>query len=1288
VTGALDATQRGRLERLIGRARGVLEADLTDQAAGRFGIDVDGSIADENALRLDPAALATRRELVDVVAHVQSEGDTASAAVGRLLRETVFTHLNRLIAIRIAEALGLLPPALTAGRRSQGFRDLLELAPLLAGDETGGYWTYLQLCGDELAGDVPTLFDPRNPLLALTPSPGALNDLVELLADPEAAELWTAPDCLGWVYQFFNTAEERRAMREASAAPSDSRELAVRNQFFTPRYVVDFLVQNSLGRRLIDADPTSPLLDDLPLLIDPPTGPGDPVDLADVSVLDPACGSGHFLLAAYDVLERAWHHAGVADAEAAPSIVRALWGIEIDPRCTQVAAAALIFRARRAMPEGELPRPNIICARALPPTSTGLDQVLAVLPQQQRRLVERFTEALADAPVLGSLLKIEERLAAEVRAAAFGDAADPGSLADALPTETLEAHEHDLLISLQDLADATTASPAERLLVAEADDATRFVQALQRRYDAVLMNPPFGEPVPMTKPYLRSEYTGAPSSVFLESCFVLRGLTLVGQAGYVGAITSRAGLFLSTYERWRGAALLDGRLRALADLGYGVMEQAMVEAAAYTVGGPRTSGRAVFLRLLRDADRAAAVRNVAANARAGITDERLYHVDLSDLKSLPRKAMAYWLAPWVQHAFSSLPPIEGAGGEVRRGSWPGDDFRFLRLWWENPKAAGRSNSWVTYAKGGTYAPYYGEPHLVVDWDAERGTFRGFEGRKGRPTPIPENASYYFRPGLTWSRRTASSFAVRILPRGSVFADKGPGIFADTESRLFGILGWLNSRYARLFVEAQVAAGEEVQSGSASRSYEVGIVQRIPWPGSMLDEQTQRKLATTAARIAEAVRLRDRHDELTRSYVRPGAWPIRGTTIEEAVQASVLRAEDQELEILRLTLLIDGLLEEGLDLDEETRRYVEAQVGPHPASYRASAETDLTAHVGDLYPRPIDELVDTVVDRVGGRRYLSTMSHYASRRLELIAHAAQASVEAVAAERRRLGLLPPGALYDNTDQLVSYMLGTAFGRWDVRIGRDSPDDLTLPSLFDELRGFSPGMLVNPGGQPLAEALAEYPIELPPSGVLVDEPGHKWDVEARLLSASRVLFDDPERVVAELLQIVRRSTVREHLRRSFFIDHLSRYSKSRRKAPIYWPLYVPSQTWGVWVYAPTLSREALFAVAQIAANRLDRGEAEIARLGRERESGGAGRSAREVATALESEERLAEELRPFRHEAERIAGLGWEPDLDDGIILCAAPLAGLFLAWKDAATARQEIKEGKYPWASVSRWADQL
>ena len=138
---------------------------------------------------------------------------------------------------------------------------------------------------------------------------------------------------------------------------------------------------------------------------------------------------------------------------------------------------------------------------------------------------------------------------------------------------------------LQAVADQASSSVAERLLAAEADDALRLVEVVRNRYDAVLMNPPFGEPVPDTKPYLRAAYPWLPTKDSnLLAAFVGRGLELCKTDGYLGAITSRAGMFLSTFEQWRRQVVLHNRLQAVADLGLGVMEQALVEAAAYTIG--------------------------------------------------------------------------------------------------------------------------------------------------------------------------------------------------------------------------------------------------------------------------------------------------------------------------------------------------------------------------------------------------------------------------------------------------------------------------------------------------------------------------------------------------------------------------------------------------------------------------------------------------------------------------------------------------------------------------------
>jgi hypothetical protein len=1264
VTVALSASQRGQLERLVGRARALLENDLAAQAAGRFGIDRDGTLADADNLRLDPAGLAIRRELVNVLEHLRSEGEDPVGAVARLLREAVFTHLNRLVAIRIAEALRLLPASLADGRRSQGFQELLELAPLLAGDDTGGYWAYLRLCGDELAGDVPALFDPRNPLLTLTPSPGALDGLIELLADPAHIELWAAPDCLGWVYQFFNTADERRAMREASQAPRTSRELAVRNQFFTPRYVVDFLVQNSLGRRLLEADPTSPLLDELPLLVDPPAEAGAPVDLDEVCVLDPACGSGHFLLAAYDVLERAWQHAGVPPDKAAPRIVAALWGIDIDPRCTQVAAAAILFRARHSCPTGDLPRPNVICGRALPATSTGLSELLEMLPPAHRQLVERLTDALADAPVLGPLLRVEERLTTELRAALFGGASGPGTLAEVIPTEALQALQDDLLAALQSLADATTATPAERLLAAEADDAIRFVHALQRRYDAVLMNPPFGEPVSETKPYLKQAYPWMPKIYDLLAAFVGRGLELCKPKGYVGAITSRAGLFLTTFEKWRHQVLLGHHLVALADLGYGVMEQAMVEAAAYVVGATpsRPDHHATFVRLLKDADRPSGLAAAVAASRAGYLDRRVFTVDLTDLHAVPGSPVAYWMSPSIRRLFTDFPPLEGHGAEVRQGLATADDFRFVRAFWEvDPIRIGRTREetrcgkrWTPFAKGGEYSPYWSDVHLLVDWEKDGERIKEHVNRqypylRGKVEWVVKNQEYYFRPGLTWPRRTQAGFNPSILPAGCVFADKGPAIFFPDIEASVALLAWLTSRPLNVLLESITAFG----------AYEVGAVQRLPWPGPSLSALD--RLGLIARRIAAAKRSALASHESSSNFVCPSIL-MAGVSVELSSSVQRVWAARARLsaELLNDYAEAEELLLKELGTGPETRAYLDEERGPLP---NRPPNKETSPYVGSI-PWIVDP-------------YIEALAHQQGQRLDLVVGAAE-----------RGDLLPPDEPKLSADDLFSYLVGVAFGRWDVRIGGDPSRASPLPDLFDPVLLCPPGALVDDDGLPAREAPPGYPLELPPGRVLLDEPGHRWDVEARIAAAADWLFDDAEAVMSELLKILGRRSVRNQLRRRFFNDHLSRYSKSRRKAPIYWPLYVPSGAWGVWVYAPLLSRETLYVVARAAADRLDGAEAETRRLQRERESGGAGRSAREVANALEAEQRLAEELRRFRAEAERVAGLGWDPDLDDGIILCAAPLAYLFSAWRDATTARKELQAGKYPWATVSRWAKQL
>jgi hypothetical protein len=276
-----------------------------------------------------------------------------------------------------------------------------------------------------------------------------------------------------------------------------------------------------------------------------------------------------------------------------------------------------------------------------------------------------------------------------------------------------------------------------------------------------------------------------------------------------------------------------------------------------------------------------------------------------------------------------------------------------------------------------------------------------------------------------------------------------------------------------------------------------------------------------------------------------------------------------------------------------------------------------------------------------------------------------------------------------EETISYLVGLAFGRWDVRLPETGAQPKGRKNVYQQLPDFPPGMLRGAGGRHPAEQVDDYPLRLPLSYVLLDEPQHQWDIVDKVEQAAQVLYkDEYESVLSEALQTVGDSSLRAHLRGPFFKAHLKRYSKSRRKAPIYWPLTVPSEKWGIWVYAPATSREALYLISAEAKRRAAFSEAEVDRLERERDGGQSPRSANQLARVLDAERKLAEELRQFREEADRIADLGWAPDLADGVGLSAAPLASLFPAWRDCAQYRDELRSGQHKWAHVSNWAEKL
>lgn len=591
---AFDQSTRNRLQKFVNDARTLLAEEFTRQLQATYGLDPhSGSVAAVDSLtHLDNRQHQTAHILRDTLEHYlattpgKSETDRTKQALSRIVREQAFTVLNRLAALRMAEARGFLLESIGKGYNSKGFQLYKQLAGSAQGESGEAYRNYLYSVFDEFSLDLAVLFDRHSAQGRLFPRESALLELLDLINHHDIEPLWAEDETIGWIYQYFNSQEERKKMRADSQAPRNSRELAVRNQFFTPRYVVEFLTDNTLGRMWYEMTQGSTgLVDSCRYLVRRPTEvflkPGEQAPEQDeikeeeplsqeemlkqpvyiphraikdprcIRMLDPACGSMHFGLYAFDLFERIYEEAWQLESElGAEAFVREgdleplhqtyesfegfkteiprlivehnIHGVDIDPRAVQIAGLSLWQRAQRSwQQQGIKPqqRPvvrksNIVCAEPMPGEKELLQEFAGSLnPPVLGQLLEAIFDKMELAGEAGTLLKIEEEIQSSIHEARDQWQARSGSntvgdmfqdeLDKATPQKKLgfdlsgigdesfwDGAEQLILKSLSEYADKAESNVDQKRLFAE--DAAKgfaFIDLCRKRFD-VVGNPP------------------------------------------------------------------------------------------------------------------------------------------------------------------------------------------------------------------------------------------------------------------------------------------------------------------------------------------------------------------------------------------------------------------------------------------------------------------------------------------------------------------------------------------------------------------------------------------------------------------------------------------------------------------------------------------------------------------------------------------------------------------------------------------------------------------------------
>ena len=677
----------------------------------------------------------------------------AAAAAGddAFAEREAYSWFNRLMALRYMELHGLLPwggralsaadgsfaPELATRAADLPLSSLDRAAYLdraAESDDEGAFHLALEAACAELAPALPGVFEgascdllPRG--LLARGEHGVIRHLVEDV--PE--DSWEDVEALGWAYQFYNS--ERKADFFKSRRKAAAEDIAPATQLFTPDWIVRYMVQNSLGRLWMLNNPDSPLKARMEFYIEPDAEHEDFLRVAgpeEITFCDPACGSGHILVYAFQLLTEMYRERGWRDRDIARSILENdLSGYEIDPRAAQIAQTALCMEALS------------LDRRWL---SRGVAADVRVLQN-----IELDEEQLPDTYVKGDL------------ADAIRHLGEVGSLLDPSPA--------DLAALDAAIADAGASDLLGATLRGQLLEARGQLEALSRRFDVVAANPPYmgsSSFNPFVAKWIKKRYPD--SCRDLCTAFIEREISMAKNGGFSALITSDTCMYLSSFESLRKTIINENTLLSLIDTrGTNAHPDVFDANAGWILRHGHSEGyRGHYFKLNhRIEEKGEALLEAIRNPDCGW----FYRADASTFHDIPGSPIAYWVGKGLLNAFEKGGSIDEVSDYTGSPNITGDNDKYLRFHWECPACScANKTKWIPYSKGGNFRKWYGNVVHVVDWTESA---RSFYRDNKTSTLLPEK--YWFKGGITYTMLTSGMPCFRHFQDGGVFDKSGPVI---------------------------------------------------------------------------------------------------------------------------------------------------------------------------------------------------------------------------------------------------------------------------------------------------------------------------------------------------------------------------------------------------------------------------------------------------------------------------------------------------------------------------------
>lgn len=780
-----------------------------------------------NGLPLSPAEVEQRDELLRIQTEVGHEALRDRAA---------YTWFNRIVAIRFMDARGWLPSRIRMLSRADGshgseaVENALDveiatantdrIAELKMAGLDEPLWRYLFMAQcEELADCLPGVFERVGGAMelllpqGLMMSDGVVGKLNTILADEDWRKGVTV---LGWMYQYYNADvkdEFFKAKRKAAAA-----DIAPATQLFTPEWIVRYMVQNSLGRLWMLNNPGSSLREHMEYYIEPDAEHEDFIRISspeEITLCDPACGSGHILVYAFELLFHMYEERGYREREIPELILtKNIAGMEIDSRAAQIAELALAMCARehdrRFFRRGV--RAEVTVLSSIP---LGEDE----LPGNKK-----LAEELSHLGEIGSLLNPSEDEIDELKAAA-------ASCSD-------------------DLFAATAKTKLE--------SAAAICEKLSRRFTCTVANPPYmgsSSFNPFMSKWIKKNYPDVKSD--LCTCFIERGFSLARDRGYAAMVTMQSWMFLGSFEKMRSSLIGSKSILSMLHLGpraFDAIGGEVVNVTADVVYNGRAACEGAYVRLV-DINGSEAKRQKALEAIQNPDCGWFYRRNAETFRQIPGTPIAYWASDALVESFTKGRRLD-AVATPRQGLATSDNGRFLRKWWEvapsntsrdcsgRPEAKQSGSRWFPIIRGGSYRKWWGDYDEVVNWFDDGREMK--EAILSKYTYLStsdfviKNQNDYFKPAVSWSKISSSLASFRFAPRGMLFEVAGACLFAEPNEL----------RYIQAFCNCSIAE-IDLAFMSPTLNFEVGQIGQLPIIQDEAAEPTVCSLVEESRSISKA-----------------------------------------------------------------------------------------------------------------------------------------------------------------------------------------------------------------------------------------------------------------------------------------------------------------------------------------------------------------------------------------------------------------------------------------------------